>query len=245
MKVVWRGMTPSKTNFLFFSKSQDNDLPFGRLNGNWHAWNVTEWHHYASQSSFSHLSVTHQLTEWQSFIPWIIWIRDINKIQVNFELNDYVYSGFKISKQIVLNIFKNFNTWRQLFLKQKIKMLLTSIEIDINVLLIWWRYATTKVNQYWNKESSDKFFFNFRCEKVLMTRPPFCVLYLGQVLHIQNVFKRKQENKITKTLSDTELESRMWTLMCYPVYLVIFCVCIQGSINPPEIKAAQNSVIFF
>lgn len=52
-------------------------------------------------------------------------------------------------------------------------------------------------------------FFNFRCEKVLMTRPPFCVLYLGQVLHIQNVFKRKQENKITKTLSDTELESRM------------------------------------
>lgn len=194
MKVVWRGMTPSKTNFLFFSKSQDNDLPFGRLNGNWHAWNVTEWHHYASQSSFSHLSVTHQLTEWQSFIPWIIWIRDINKIQVNFELNDHVYSGFKISKQIVLNIFKNFNTWRQLFFKTKNNNVMNKYrdwyQCFAYLMKIWYDKGKSVLKQ----RKFGQVFFNFRCEKVLMTRPPFCVLYLGQVLHIQNVFKRKQEN---------------------------------------------------
>lgn len=185
-------MTPSKTNFFFFSKSQDNDLPFGRRNGNWHAWNVTEWHHYASQSSFSHLSVTHQLTEWQSLIPWIIWIRDINKIQVNFELNDYVYSGFKISKQIVLNIFKNFNTWRQHFFKTKNNNVINKYRDWYQCFAYLMKICYDKGKSVLEQRKFGQVFFNFRCEKVLMTRPPFCVLYLGQILHIQNVLR---ENK--------------------------------------------------
>lgn len=193
-------MTPSKTNSLFFSKSQDNDLPFGRMNGNWHAWNVTEWHHYASQSSFSHLSVTHQLTEWQSFIPWIIWTRDINKIQVNFELNDCVYSGFKISKQIVFNIFKNFNTWRQLFFKTKNNNVINKYRDWYQCFAYLMKICYDKGKSVLEQRKFGQVFFNFRCEKVLMTRPPFCVLYLGQVLHIQNVFKRKQENKIKENV---------------------------------------------